>query len=467
MAEVYVPKTFKKSAVIIKPQGFLDSYNASLLITPADINNFERRKIKTIELVCSNIISLNLNAARFLNDVFESLYKKNIEVFIIEANKNVVSVFLKLPEKFFNIIESTEVANVFCEDNDGNFDKNIYLYSDNIENKNMILYYLIKRGYTPIVLNSKEELTEKKKSNPDALFIEKSIISKMSNRVMSFTKDNMIFFYLDGFLDAKFTESFDIEYFRRSLIIGFKVFVFDATYVKGINIHAVRFLAKLAVESAEYGAVLCVVGLNTKEINKNMLIDMEDSGYIFFENMDEFNESEEVKEAMTHVTVTMKKNKKSLTKDTINLLPYFINATIESIELMTGVEAKKYKPGIHTLEFNYKKNNYIASSVGFYGDLDGMLVLVFSENLTKSISKILLGEEAETKEDLVDIVGEFANIIVGNVKANISKQDKMIDLTLPKIFNNIESLFTLVKDKKGVEVRFTFEGEEFYFFLTR
>jgi CheY-specific phosphatase CheX len=194
---------------------------------------------------------------------------------------------------------------------------------------------------------------------------------------------------------------------------------------------------------------------------------MEDSGYIFFEDIEEFNKSEEVKEAVSSVTETMQKNRKSLTKETINLLPYFINATIESIELMTGVKAKKDKPGVRELQFNYKDKNYIASSVGFYGDLDGMLVLVFSETLTKRVSKILLGEEAKTKEELIDIVGEFANIIVGNVKANISKQDKKIDLTLPKVFDDIESLFVLVKEKKGIEVKFDFEGEEFYFFLTR
>jgi len=463
----YTSKTFKNSAVIIKPQGFLDGNNANMLITTTDINNFERKKIKSLELICSNVVSLNLNAARFLNDVFENLYKKNIESFIISPNKNIESVLLKLKEKFFNIIENTEVATVFCQDNNDTFTKNIYLYSDDVENKNIILYYLIKKGYIPIILNSKEELQAKKASNPDALFIEKSRISKISNRVMSFTKDNMIFFYLDGFLDAEFTRSFDDEYFRRNLIIGFKVFVFDATYVKGINIHAVRYLAKLAVESAEYGALLCIIGLDTKEINKNILIDMEDSGYMFFKDIDEFNENKDVKEAVSSVTETMKKNRKSLTKETINLLPYFINATIESIELMTGVKAKKDKPGIKALEFNSKKNNYIASSVGFYGDLDGMLVLIFSENLTKSVSKILLGEEANTKEEFVDIVGEFANIIVGNVKANISKQDKIIDLTLPRVFDDIESLFVLVKEKKGVEVRFDFEGEEFYFFLTR
>jgi len=461
------PKTFKQGAVVLKPQGFLDGNNINLVITVADMKLFEQKKVKSVEVVFSNVISINLNAARFLNDVFEHFYKNNVECFIVGPNKNVADIFMRLKDRFFNIIENEKVATVFCQENDGNFSTPIYLYSQDLENKNMLLYYLIKKGYSPIVLNSKEELEEKKKTNPDAIFVEKSMVSKISNRVVSFTKDNMVFFYLDGFLDAEFTRNFDIEYFRRSLIIGFRVFVFDCHFVKSLNIHAVRYLAKLAVESAEYGALLCIIGLNTKEINEKLLIDMEDSGYLFFENIEEFNKSEEIKEALMHVAVVNSKKKKTITKETVNLLPYFINATIESVEMMTGIQAKKEKPAIKELTFDHTKNSYIASSVGFYGDLDGVLVLVFSENLTKKVSEILLGEVVENKEELQDVVGEFANIIVGNVKAEISKQSKKIDLTLPRVFNDIENLLNLVKEKKGAEVKFYFEGEEFYFFLTR
>jgi anti-anti-sigma regulatory factor len=307
MANSYIPRTYKKGAVLLKPQGFLDGNNVNLVITPADMTLFLQKKIKSVEIVFTNVVSVNLNAVRFLNDVFEHLYKENMECFIVNPSKNIRNVFLKLSDRFFNIIESEEVASVFCQDNDDNFTKNIYIYNENVENKNMILYYLIKKGYHPIILNTQNDFEEKKKSNPDDIFIEKSVISKISNRVMSFTKDNMVFFYLDGFLDAEFTRNFDIEYFRRSLIIGFTVFVFDAEHVKSLNIHAVRYLAKLAVESAEYGALLSVIGLNTKEINKDMLIDMEDSGYMFFQNIGDFNESEEVKEALKNVSETTKK----------------------------------------------------------------------------------------------------------------------------------------------------------------
>ena len=468
MPKSYNPKTYKGGVVIIKPQGFLDGNNVSLIITPADIRHFKEKRVKSVELVFTNVVNLNLNAARFLNEVFEHFYKDDIEVFIVNANRQISNIFMRLEDRFFNLIENEKVATLFCQENEGEFETAIYLYSEDVENRNMILYYLVKKGYSPIILNSKKELEEKKSQSPDAIFIINSIVSKISNRVVSFTKDSIVFFYLDGFLDAEFTNKFDIEYFRRSLLIGFRVFVFDCEHVKALNIHAVRFLAKLAVESAEYGALLCVIGLNTKEINENLLIDMEDAGYLFFKTIQEFNESEEIKEALENIAVANSKKRRTITKEVINLLPYFVNATIESIEMMTGIEAKKEKPNLKELSFDYENGNYIASSIGFYGDLDGVLILVFSENLTKRVAKILLGEEiGEDKELLNDVVGEFANIIVGNVKANVSKKSTHIDLTLPKVFDDMPNLLNLVKEKKGVEVKFYFEEEEFYFFLTR
>ena len=147
-------------------------------------------------------------------------------------------------------------------------------------------------------------------------------------------------------------------------------------------------------------------------------------------------------------------------------MPYFVNSTISTVELMTGVEAKKDTPKITDVSIDTTKN-YVASSIGFYGDMDGMMILILSENLTKRISKILLGEEYKTKEELNDLVSEFANIIVGTVKREIQKHDLKINITLPKVFDEIENLKNIVVNRKGVEVKFYFEDEEFYFYLVR
>jgi len=455
-----VVKSYIGSKVYYRPQGFLDANNASLIITPNDIKTFENRKVKYVSIDFAKVISVNINAIRFLNDVFEMLYKKDIECCIFNANKNVYSLVLKIDNRFFNIYESEEVEKLFTSDEI--ITKDIYLcciQSD--ENKNLIIYHLVKKGYFPVAVNSEEDI----KNRENAIVIKDSIISKFSNRVSAIVKNNIVYFYFDGFLDTTIAQKFDIDYFRRSLSIGFRVFVFNMNNVRGLNVHAVSFLSKLGVESAEYGALMAIVGLNAKNVQPKLLTDLEVVGFLFFADEEELMKSEVLQEATKNMDVVYKKQKK-ITKELVNLLPYFVNSTIDTIQLMTGITARKEKPELTKMELDVT-NSYVASSLGFYGDIDGMVVLIFSENLTKNISKILLGVEPETKEELHDIVAEFANIIVGNTKTEFAKHDVEINMTLPKVFDDLESLKTLVADKKAIEVKFYFNDEEFYFYLTR
>jgi len=456
-----VVKSYIGSKVYYRPQGFLDANNASLIITPNDIKSFENRKIKYVSIDFAKVISANINAIRFLNDVFEMLYKKEIECSFFNVNKNVLNLILKIDNRFFNIYESEEVEKLFTSDEV--LDKDIYLCCiDNDENKNLIIYHLVKKGYFPVAVNSEEEI----KNKDNAIVIKNSIISKFSNRVSAIVKNNIVYFYFDGFLDTTLAQKFDIDYFRRSLSIGFRVFVFNMNNVKGLNVHAVSFLSKLGVESAEYGALMAIVGLNAKNVQPKMLTDLEVVGFLFFADEEELMKSEALEEAKKHMDVIYKKQKK-ITKELVNLLPYFVNSTIDTVQMMTGIEAKKEKPELTKMELDLNSDNYVASSLGFYGDIDGMVVLIFSEKLTKNISKILLGEEAQSKEELHDIVAEFANIIVGNTKTEFAKHDVEINMTLPKVFDDLEGLKSLVADKKAIEVKFYFDNEEFYFYLTR
>ena len=456
-----VIKSFLGSKVYCRPQGFLDAGNASMIITPNDIKAFKNRKIKYISIDFSKVISANINAIRFLNDMFEMLYKKEIECSFFNVNKSIYNLALKIPNRFFNIYESEDVEKVFTSDEQ--LDKQIYICCiDDEENRNLIIYHLVKKGYIPSTVNSESEI----KKSDNIIVIKDSIISKFSNRVSAIVKNNIVYFYFDGFLDTTIADKFDIDYFRRSLSIGFRIFVFNMSNVKGLNIHAVSFLSKLGVESAEYGALMAIVGLNAKNIQKKMLTDLEVVGFLFFADEDELMNSKELEEAKKNMDVIYKKQKK-ITKELVNLLPYFVNSTIETVELMTGIKAEKEKPELTEMQLDLSNDKYVASSLGFYGDIDGMVVLIFSEKLTKNISKILLGEEAQTKEELHDIVAEFANIIVGNTKTEFAKHDVEIHMTLPKIFDNIEGLKNLVAEKKAIEVKFYFDSEEFYFYLTR
>ncbi len=455
-----VIKNFRGNKFLIKPQGFLDANAASEYITPIDINKIKNLKIKYISIDFSKIIAANMNALRFLNDIFEELFKKeNIESCIFNPNKNIYQIINNLDDLYFNVFESDEVEKIFFDD-DYLEEKPIYLCCiKDDQNRNMLIYYLLKKGYAPKEIKSEDEINE------DAIIIKNSIILKISNRIGAVVKNSIVYLFFDGFLDAKLSDMFDIEYFRRNLLIGFKVFVFDMNRVKGMNVHAVRFLNKLGVEAAEYGALLVIIGLNKKGIQPKLIEDLIDLGYLFFANEEEMLNSEEYKEAINSSEAIFKKSKK-ITKNFVNLLPYFVNSTISTVEMMTGVKAEKEPPRITEVSID-KSKNYVASSIGFYGDMDGMMILILTENLTKRISKILLGEEYKTKEELNDMVNEFANIILGTVKREIQKHDLKINVTLPKVFDEIQNLQNIVINRKGIEVKFYFEGEEFYFYLLR
>ncbi|WP_236618696.1 STAS domain-containing protein [Lebetimonas sp. JH292] len=111
-----VLKSYTGKKVLIRPQGFLDSQNASLIITPQDINNFINRKIKYVSIDFGKIISVNISGMRFLNDIFERLYKNNIECAIFSANKQIVDIALRIKNRYFNIYENEEVEKLFTSE---------------------------------------------------------------------------------------------------------------------------------------------------------------------------------------------------------------------------------------------------------------------------------------------------------------------------------------------------------------
>ena len=98
-----VIKSFLGNKVYLKPQGFLDSHNASLIITAKEIKQFENKNIKFVSIDFSKVVSANMNALRFLNDVFESLYKKDIECGIFNVSKHIYQMIMRLDNRFFNL----------------------------------------------------------------------------------------------------------------------------------------------------------------------------------------------------------------------------------------------------------------------------------------------------------------------------------------------------------------------------
>jgi CheY-specific phosphatase CheX len=136
------------------------------------------------------------------------------------------------------------------------------------------------------------------------------------------------------------------------------------------------------------------------------------------------------------------------------------------MEMMTNSKAVKDTVVMQSLVSENAQKSY-ASSIGFYGDMDGMLVLVFPKDIAKKSCELLLGESTDDEEEILDALAEFVNIIGGRVKTLLSEQKISVDITLPRTYQKVSDLLEVMQGKKGVQVNLKFDQDEFIFFLTR
>jgi CheY-specific phosphatase CheX len=233
-----------------------------------------------------------------------------------------------------------------------------------------------------------------------------------------------------------------------------------------MNIHALNFFSKLATAGAEYNATICFVGISFDKTPKEFKETLEDSGIMFFEQMDDILQNKKLLEELGASSAANIKEKRAINKTTITKLPNFIEATVGTIEMMTNSKAIKEAVVINKITIDQKEGK-IASSIGFYGDMDGMVILVFPTGIAKKACELLIGEETDDSELILDTLAELVNIVGGKVKTLLGDIHISVDITLPRTYQNIDSLLEIVQDKKGVQVDLAFNDDKFLFFLTR
>ncbi|HFB54180.1 MAG TPA: chemotaxis protein CheX, partial [Sulfurimonas autotrophica] len=257
-----------------------------------------------------------------------------------------------------------------------------------------------------------------------------------------------------------------IAYHNNSLNVGFRLFIFDAYKVVSMNVHALNFFSKLASSAAEYNATICFVGMTFEKTPLSFKETLEDSGIMFFEQMDDILGDKELLEELGASSAAAIKSKRMLNKEIVTEIPNFIDATVATIEMMTNSQALKEAVKMDKIEIENKENK-IASSIGFYGDIDGMVILVFPQGIAKKACELLIGESTDDKELILDTLAELVNIVGGKVKTLLSDEGIHVDITLPRTYPNVDSLLEIAQDKKGVQVDLNFNNDNFLFFLTR
>ena len=459
----------KNGIGVFHPQGFLDGNSSTALLSIDDINATLNANADMILVSLKKVIFFNRNGL----DTFVKMFNK-----VRSANHIIVGFCDYDTKKYeaihkfyknelpFSLFKTQDIANLFSSGYK-NQAKNVLLYSDDKSQRAAIAIELHDNGHNPIVTQSYEEFKEKAKNESAYdVILEESYLGQMGQQVATRVTGNAIIYTLSSFLDAEIGNTFNIAYHNNSLNVGFRLFIFDAYKVVSMNVHALNFFSKLASAAAEYNATICFVGMTFEKTPTAFKETLEDAGIMFYEQMNDILENKELLSELGASSAASTKNKRPLNKVIVSELPNFIEATVATIEMMTNAEATKEAVNIETIHID-TPDNKIASSIGFYGDIDGMVMLVFPLDIAKKSCELLIGEETDDVELILDTLAELVNIVGGKIKTLLSDENIHVDITLPRTYKEIDGLMEVAKGKKGVQVDLSFDNDKFLFFLTR
>jgi CheY-specific phosphatase CheX/anti-anti-sigma regulatory factor len=461
--------TVKGRVAVFHPQGFLDGNNAPSYLTIDDIKATEDLNVDMLLVSLKKVIFFNKNGLEVFVKLMLSLRsKKHITVGLCDYDHTKFKTITAFygSNLNFSLFRSEKIAELFVSNNKSE-SKTVLLYNDDASQRSAMAIELFDYGHNPIIAQSKKEFDEKKQ-NPDLYYaiIEDTYLGLFGQKIATRVTGNAIIYTIANFLDAEIGNTFNIAYHNNSLNVGFRLFIFDAYKVVSMNVHALNFFTKLASSAAEYNASICFVGLTFEKTPQSFKNDLEDAGILFFDQMDDILKNKELLQELGGSSAAATKQVRTLNKALVNELPHFIDATVSTIAMMTNAKAVKVSMNVQTLDIQNSKNQY-ASSIGFYGDVDGMIILVFPKEIAKKACELLIGEVTEDEEAILDSLAEFVNIIGGRTKSLLGEKKHHVDITLPRTYQDVDSLMEMAQNKKGVQVNLSFEGSNFIFFLTR
>ncbi|WP_162356354.1 chemotaxis protein CheX [Metabacillus mangrovi] len=101
-----------------------------------------------------------------------------------------------------------------------------------------------------------------------------------------------------------------------------------------------------------------------------------------------------------------------------------VSSTFESIETMI--------PGISSSQKEHPLSVLTAVEIGVIGEVEGRLLIEGNEEVFKEMGVALYGMNLEG-EMLSSFIGEFANMVAGQVATSLSSKGMAMDITPPRV----------------------------------
>lgn len=127
-------------------------------------------------------------------------------------------------------------------------------------------------------------------------------------------------------------------------------------------------------------------------------------------------------------------------------------------EVFLSMLSLEVAPGDPQYNFSNTHAHTVSGMVGMTGLYKGALAIHASIEVAKKItSQMLFMDVDEVDEDVMDAMGEMANMLAGNIKAMLSDNGKDIELSIPSAVSGEQYAFDIKSAGEHVIVPFTTE----------
>lgn len=110
-----------------------------------------------------------------------------------------------------------------------------------------------------------------------------------------------------------------------------------------------------------------------------------------------------------------------------------------------------------------EEGSLFVGSVGFVGEINGVVYLFFSPSLIERISTRIMNKVMESmgSELVFDVCGELANVFGGGLKSSLEEIGHESTLTIPTVLSGDELYISTMGVKQYVRADFSLFGEKF------
>lgn len=170
-----------------------------------------------------------------------------------------------------------------------------------------------------------------------------------------------------------------------------------------------------------------------------------------------------LEKSMTPVQPTL-----NLSKELIVNLPIFMDTAVEVLMMTTGLDVKKIKHSVRSIDYPFD-SSIIMASMKFKGDMVGNFFLIFPRYVAQSALEAMLGEKVDATETtaIVDGVAELCNIITGATKSHMSAKNIKILFELPKTYLSLVVAQKDIGYENGIWIEMQLNAQSFYMFVTK